>query len=94
MAGLDVCSRLGHRGRINELVVGHARVSTEQRDLTAQHSGLHTLGVGSRYAPPCVVLAVSTCVGPEGTFTTTYKFEAKLHPDGSRGSRALPAADR
>ena len=31
---------------MNELLVGYARVSTEQRDLTAQRDGLHTLGVG------------------------------------------------
>ena len=31
---------------MNELLVGYARVSTEQQDLTAQRDGLHTLGVG------------------------------------------------
>jgi len=31
---------------MNELVVGYARVSTEQQDLTAQRDGLHALGVG------------------------------------------------
>jgi Resolvase, N terminal domain len=35
-----------HRRRMNELLVGHARVSTEQQDLTAQRNGLHALGVG------------------------------------------------
>jgi hypothetical protein len=32
--------------------------------------------------------------GPEGTFTTTYKFEAKLNPDGSevRGRCQHPIA--
>ena len=43
---LTSCSRVGHRGRMNELLVGYARVSTEQQDLTSQHNGLHTLGVG------------------------------------------------
>ena len=46
MAGLDVCSRLGDRGGMNELLVGYARVSTEQQDLTSQRNGLHALGVG------------------------------------------------
>ena len=46
IAGLDVYSRLGHRGRMNELLVGYARVSTEQQDLTSQRNGLHALGVG------------------------------------------------
>jgi hypothetical protein len=46
MAGLDVCSRLGHRGMMNELLVGYARASTEQQDLTSQRNGLHALGVG------------------------------------------------
>ena len=31
---------------MNELLVGFARVSTEQQDLTAQRNGLHALGVG------------------------------------------------
>jgi DNA invertase Pin-like site-specific DNA recombinase len=31
---------------MNELLVGDARVSTEQQDLTAQRDGLHALGVG------------------------------------------------
>jgi DNA invertase Pin-like site-specific DNA recombinase len=31
---------------MNELLVGYARVSTEQRDLTAQRNGVHALGVG------------------------------------------------
>ena len=35
-----------HRGEMNELLVGYARVSTEQQDLTAQRDGLHALGVG------------------------------------------------
>ncbi|MET0641583.1 MAG: recombinase family protein, partial [Jiangellaceae bacterium] len=46
MVALDVCSRLGHRGWMNELLVGYARVSTEQQDLTSQRNGLHALGVG------------------------------------------------
>ena len=46
MVALDVCSRLGDRGWMNELLVGYARVSTEQQDLTAQRNGLHALGVG------------------------------------------------
>ena len=31
---------------MNELLVGYARVSTEQQDLTAQRNGLRALGVG------------------------------------------------
>ena len=31
---------------MNELLVGYARVSTEQQDLTAQRNGLHAVGVG------------------------------------------------
>src|SRR5918993_1317863 len=31
---------------MNDLLVGYARVSTEQQDLTAQRNGLHALGVG------------------------------------------------
>jgi DNA invertase Pin-like site-specific DNA recombinase len=39
-----VCQR--HRRWMNELLVGYARVSTEQQDLTSQRNGLHALGVG------------------------------------------------
>ena len=35
-----------HRRWMNELLVGYARVSTEQQDLTAQRNGLHVLRVG------------------------------------------------
>ena len=31
---------------MNELLMGYARVSTEQQDLTGQRNGLHALGVG------------------------------------------------
>jgi DNA invertase Pin-like site-specific DNA recombinase len=31
---------------MNELLVGYARVSTEQQDLTAQRNRLYALGVG------------------------------------------------
>ena len=31
---------------MNQLLVGYARVSTEQQDLTSQRNGLHALGVG------------------------------------------------
>jgi DNA invertase Pin-like site-specific DNA recombinase len=43
---LDACRPLGDRGRMNELLVGYARVSTEQQDLSAQRIGLNALGVG------------------------------------------------
>ena len=39
-----ICQR--HRRWMNELLVGYARVSTEQQDLTSQRNGLHALGVG------------------------------------------------
>jgi DNA invertase Pin-like site-specific DNA recombinase len=35
-----------HPEWINELLVGYARVSTEQQDLTVQRHGLRALGVG------------------------------------------------
>jgi DNA invertase Pin-like site-specific DNA recombinase len=35
-----------HPEGMNELLVGYARVSTEQQDLTAQRNGLRVLGVG------------------------------------------------
>jgi hypothetical protein len=31
---------------MNDLLVGYARASTEQQDLTVQRNGLHALGVG------------------------------------------------
>ena len=43
---LDCGGCVHHRGEMNELLVGYARVSTEQQDLTAQRDDLHALGVG------------------------------------------------
>ena len=45
-AELDGGTGQRHRRWMNELLVGYARVSTEQQDLTAQRNGLHALGVG------------------------------------------------
>jgi hypothetical protein len=36
---LDICRRLGHCVRMNELPVGYARVSTDQQALTSQRNG-------------------------------------------------------
>jgi DNA invertase Pin-like site-specific DNA recombinase len=44
--GLDQGGIQRHRGEMNELLVGYARVSTEQQDFTAQRNWLHALGVG------------------------------------------------
>ena len=44
--GLTAAGCKRHRKSMNELMVGYARVSTEQQDLTAQRNGLHALGVG------------------------------------------------
>ena len=35
-----------HPEGMNELLVGYARISTEQQDLTVQRHGLRALGVG------------------------------------------------
>jgi hypothetical protein len=42
----DVRGREHHPEGMNELLVGYARVSTEQQDLTVQRHGLRALGVG------------------------------------------------
>jgi hypothetical protein len=45
-AGLDmICAREDAVG-MNELLVGYARVSTEQQDVTVQRDALSALGVG------------------------------------------------
>src|SRR5215217_9234817 len=46
VGNLDVGANQHHPGRVNELLVGYARVSTEQQDLTLQRHGLRALGVG------------------------------------------------
>jgi hypothetical protein len=39
-------ARQRHRRWMNELLVGYARLSTEQQDLMTQCNGLHAVGVG------------------------------------------------
>ena len=46
LGGVDFGPRPHHGTGMNELLVGYARVSTEQQDLTTQRDGLHALGVG------------------------------------------------
>ena len=43
---LDLGPRKHDAEEMNELLVGYARVSTEQQDLPAQRHGLRALGVG------------------------------------------------
>jgi Resolvase, N terminal domain len=62
-----------HRRWMNELLVGYARVSTEQQDLTAQRNGLHAVGVsddriyvdhgltGTSRDRPGLTLALAAC---------------------------------
>ncbi|MGI3779765.1 MAG: recombinase family protein, partial [Janthinobacterium lividum] len=44
--GIDRSPRRCQTGMMNQLLVGYARVSTEQQDLTAQRNQLAALGVG------------------------------------------------
>jgi len=48
---LDCRSPVGSRRTMNELLVGHARPSIEQQDLTAPRDRLHPLGVVSKAGP-------------------------------------------
>jgi DNA invertase Pin-like site-specific DNA recombinase len=90
---LDVCSRLGDRGWMNELLVGYARVSTEQQDLTAQRNGLHALGVGddriyvdhgltgSNRDRPGLRLALAACRAGDTLVVTKLDRLARSLPD-------------
>jgi hypothetical protein len=46
VGNLDLGGREHHPEGMNELLVGYARVSTEQQDFTVQRHGLRALGVG------------------------------------------------
>jgi Resolvase, N terminal domain len=93
MVALDVCSRLGDRGWMNELLVGYARASTEQQDLTAQRNGLHALGVGddriyvdhgltgSNRDRPGLRLALAACRAGDTLVVTKLDRLARLLPD-------------
>jgi DNA invertase Pin-like site-specific DNA recombinase len=93
MVALDVCSRLGDRGWMNELLVGYARVSTEQQDLTAQRNGLHALGVGddriyvdhgltgSNRDRPGLRLALAACRAGDTLVVTKLDRLARSLPD-------------
>jgi hypothetical protein len=93
MVGLDVCCRVVHRERMNELLVGYARVSTEQQDLTAQRNGLHALGVGddriyvdhgltgSNRDRPGLRLALAACRAGDTLVVTKLDRLARSLPD-------------
>jgi len=78
---------------MNELLVGYARVSTEQQDLTAQREGLHALGVGddriyvdhgltgTNRDRPGLRLALAACRGGDTFVVTKLDRLARSLPD-------------
>jgi DNA invertase Pin-like site-specific DNA recombinase len=82
-----------HRWWMNELLVGYARVSTEQQDLTAQRNGLHALGVGddriyvdhgltgTNRDRPGLLLALAACRAGDTLVVTKLDRLARSLPD-------------
>jgi DNA invertase Pin-like site-specific DNA recombinase len=78
---------------MNELLVGYARVSTEQQDLTAQRNGLHALGVsddriyvdhgltGTNRDRPGLTLALAACRAGDTLVVTKLDRLARSLPD-------------
>src|SRR5215212_9002687 len=78
---------------MNELLVGYARVSTEQQDLTAQRNGLHALGVsddriyvdqgltGTNRDRPGLRLALAACRAGDTLVVTKLDRLARSPPD-------------
>ena len=90
---LDGCGQFGHRRWMNELLVGYARVSTEQQDLTSQRNGLHALGVGddriyvdhgltgTNRERPGLTLALAACRAGDTSVVTKLDRLARSLPD-------------
>jgi DNA invertase Pin-like site-specific DNA recombinase len=78
---------------MNELLVGYARVSTEQQDLTVQRNGLHALGVaddriyvdhgltGTNRDRPGLRLALAACRPGDTLVVTKLDRLARSLPD-------------
>ena len=78
---------------MNELLVGYARVSTEQHDLAAQRNGLHALGVsddriyvdhgltGTNRDRPGLTLALAACRAGDTLVVTKLDRLARSLPD-------------
>ena len=78
---------------MNELLVGYARVSTEQQDLTAQRNGLHALDVsddriyvdhgltGTNRDRPGLTLALAACRAGDTFVVTKLDRLARSLPD-------------
>jgi DNA invertase Pin-like site-specific DNA recombinase len=78
---------------MNELLVGYARVSTEQQDLTAQRNGLYALGVsddriyvdhgltGTNRDRPGLRLALAACRAGDTLVVTKLDRLARSLPD-------------
>jgi DNA invertase Pin-like site-specific DNA recombinase len=78
---------------MNELLVGYARVSTEQQDLTAQRNGLHALGVsdgriyvdhgltGTNRDRPGLTRALAACRAGDTLVVTKLDRLARSLPD-------------
>ena len=89
---LDGCRQRWQSGMMNQHLVGYARVSTEQQDLTAQRNSLAALGVGNDRI--YVDHGLTGKPGPSRTPTRSRRLPRRRHVGGDQAGPVGPLTSR